>query len=88
MEVFKTKRFKKDVKLSLKRHKDPEKLKTVIGMLKNGEKLPIEYKDHPLQGDYKDTRECHLEPDWLLIYKIESDILRLVGTGTHADLFG
>ena len=87
MEVFRTNRFKKDVERSIARHNSPERLKKVIGMLKNGEKLPKAYKDHSLQGNYKDTRECHIKPDWLLIYSIEGDILRLVRTGTHADLF-
>lgn len=86
MEVLKSTRFKKDVERSITRHKDPEKLKTVIGMLKNGEKLPEKYRDHKLQGT--NYRECHIEPDWLLIYRIEGDTLCLVRTGTHADLFG
>ena len=88
MRVAKDNKFKKDVDRSIKRHKDQEKLKEVIIKLSNGEKLPEKYHDHKLQGSYEDFRECHIEPDWLLIYVIEGDILRLVRTGSHADLFG
>jgi len=79
--------FKRDVKRLKKRHKDFEKLKTIIQQLVAGEKLPPETRDHRLKGTLKDCRECHIEPDWLLIYRIEGSELCLVRTGTHADLF-
>ena len=86
MKVVEDKQFRKDKKRSIKRHKDQEKLKEVIIKLSNGEKLPEKYHDHILQGSH--YRECHIEPDWLLLYKIEGDTLFLAGTGSHADLFG
>ncbi len=82
-----SKAFKKDVKLSKKRGFDIKKLKDVISMLERGKKLPERNKDHFLAGDWKGYRECHLSPDWLLIYKISNNILNLARTGTHSDLF-
>lgn len=79
--------FKRDVKKALKRNKDVNKLKKIISLLVNAEKLPPENKDHQLKGTLKDCRECHIEPDWLLIYRIEGSELCLVRTGTHSDLF-
>ncbi len=79
--------FKRDVKKALKRHKDIDKLKKIINLLVNAEKLPPENRDHQLKGTLKDCRECHIEPDRLLIYRIEGSELCLVRTGTHADLF-
>ncbi len=79
--------FKKDVKRTLKRNKDINKLKKIINLLVNAEKLPPENRDHKLKGTLKDCRECHIEPDWLLIYRIEGSELCLVRTGTHSDLF-
>ena len=79
--------FKKDVKRLKKRYKDFEKLKTTIQLLLAGEKLPPESRDHKLKGILKDCRECDIEPDWLLIYRIEGSELCLVRTGSHADLF-
>ena len=77
------------VKLMRKCGKDIKKLEEVIQTLSSGETLNEKYFDHPLMGKYKGYRECHIEPDWLLIYKIENDILTLVliSTGTHSDLF-
>ncbi|WP_313164346.1 type II toxin-antitoxin system YafQ family toxin [Sedimentibacter sp.] len=82
-------KFKKDVKLIEKRGYNLELLKKTIDILANGEQLPESYKDHPLKGDYFRYRECHIQPDWLLIYRIEKDVLVLVlsRTGTHSDLF-
>ena len=84
-----TAKFKKDYKKVLKRGYKEELLQKVISILANGEKLPSKYKDHSLNGQYSGYRECHLTPDWLLIYRIESDLLILVltRTGTHSDLF-
>jgi mRNA interferase YafQ len=86
-ELLRTSQFKRDVKKAKKRSKDTDHLKTVIALLAQGRTLPAKYKDHQLKGVYKDCRECHLEPDWLLIYRIEATALQLVRTGTHADLF-
>lgn len=82
--------MKKDVKLMKKRRKDMSKLINVLNLLASGEKLPSHYKDHQLTGNLKDFRECHIEPDWLLIYQFHDEVLVLTatGTGTHSDLFG
>lgn len=82
-------RFKKGLKLAVKRGLDISLLEDVVVKLKSGISLDIKYKDHALSGSYKGFRECHIQPDWLLIYLIEYDILTLtlVDTGTHADLF-
>ena len=84
-----TTQFKKDIKLAKKQGKDTDKIFEVVEKLANDEVLEAKYKDHCLTGDYKDCRECHIEPDWLLIYKkYESElILMLVRTGRHSDLF-
>jgi len=83
--------FKKQYKKILKQGKDILKMEEVFEKLANGQKLDEKYKDHSLIDNkyYKGCRECHIEPDWLLIYKIINDelILYLVGTGSHADLF-
>ena len=82
-------RFKKDYKLAKKRGYNMELLKDVVNLLARGEQLPEKYLDHPLSGDYRGTRECHIAPDWLLIYRIEKEllVLGLTRTGTHSDLF-
>ena len=64
------------------------KLRTLMTMLINEEKLPPEYLDHPLKNNWKHHRDSHIEPDWLLIYKLDGDDLYFVRTGTHADIFG
>ncbi len=79
--------FRRDVKLAQRRGKDLSKLRELILLLAEGQPLPPRYKDHPLSGDWKHFRDCHIESDWLLIYKIEGDDLYLVRTGTHSDLF-
>ena len=79
--------FKRDVKRMQKRGKNMEKLKRVIHKLVNAEKLEEKFRDHQLKGLLKDCRECHIEPDWLLIYRIDGSELCLVRSGTHADLF-
>lgn len=83
------KSFKKDYKQIKKRGYNTKKFVEVLELLKNEIPLPIKYKDHKLNGDYKGFRECHIEPDWLLIYKVIEDelILILTRTGTHSDLF-
>jgi len=80
--------FKRDINRLKRRHKDFEKLKIIIKLLVEGEKLPPETRDHRLKGTLKDCRECHIELDWLVIYRIEGSELCLVRTGSHADLFG
>jgi mRNA interferase YafQ len=79
--------FKRDVKSLQKCGKDLDKLKRGIQLLINAEKLESKLQDHQLKGLFKDCRECHIEPDWLLIYRIEGSELCLVRTGSHADLF-
>jgi len=83
------KQFNKDIKLLQKRNKDFSEFKAVIRQLLSGKQLDPKYKDHPLTGYSTVTRECHIEPDWLLIYqpKPAQDTLVLVRTGTHSDLF-
>jgi len=84
-----TGRFKKDFKVIKKRGYKLELLAEVIDLLANGKSLPEKNKDHALSGNWADFRECHIEPDWLLVYKMEEDvlILTLSRTGTHSDLF-
>ena len=84
-----TSQFKKDLKLAKKQNKDLGKLFEVIDILANGETLDAKYKDHNLTGNYSGTRECHVEPDWLLIYEIRGDILVLMlyRLGSHSELF-
>lgn len=86
-----TSQFKKDFKTAKKRGCDIAKLQTVIELIANEEILPEQYRDHPLTNskDYKGVRECHIEPDWLLVYKVYEDVLtlKLIRTGSHSDLF-
>ncbi len=79
--------FRRDVKLVKKRGKDPDKLRELIVLLEQGATLPLRYKDHALIGDWQHHRECHIEADWLLIYKIAGNDVHLVRTGSHSDLF-
>jgi len=82
-----TNRFEKHLKRMLKRGKDKEKLRTVVELLMAQQTLPAKYKKHLLVGNWQGFHECHIEPDWLLIYQIIDKELVLVDTGTHADLF-
>ena len=82
-----TNQFEKDLFLAKKRNKKIEKLKTLMIKLINEDELPIKYKDHPLVGNYAHRRECHIEPDWLLLYKKEGSQIIFERTGTHSDLF-
>jgi addiction module toxin, RelE/StbE family len=90
-EIERTTQFKKDYKLALKRGCNKAELQKVVAMLANGDPLPEKYRDHDLTNsrNYKNMRECHIEPDWLLVYKITESILvlSLNRTGTHSDLF-
>ncbi len=85
--LIRSAQFRRDVKLAQRPGKDLSKLRELILLLAEGQPLPPRYKDHPLSGDWKHYRDCHIESDWLLIYKIEGDDLCLVRTGTHSDLF-
>lgn len=82
-----TTKFEKDVLRAARRGKNLDKLETVLKLLEDGTELPGKLKDHALTGDWKDCRDLHLEPDWLLIYMIEGNSVKLVRTGSHADLF-
>lgn len=84
-----TNKFKRSYKLAKKRGLDISLLRSIIEKLKNGEVLEEKYLDHELKGQLKGFRECHIQPDWLLIYLIEDEVLTLtlVDTGTHSDLF-
>lgn len=89
-DIVWTTQFKKDYKLALKRHIDIALLDDIIRILSRGEPLPEKNRDHALTGDWVGHRECHILPDWLLVYRIENDVLvlTLARTGTHSDLFG
>jgi mRNA interferase YafQ len=85
-----TKQFEKDLKLMMKRGKSAQKIKDVIELLVGEKPLLARHRDHKLVGNYKDRRDCHVEPDWVLIYKPEPENGRIIfeRTGTHSDLFG
>ena len=89
LEIVLSGRFKKDYKLLQKRGYDLSLLENVVNLLASGEPLPAKYKDHQLIGDYAGCRECHITPDWLLIYEIIENelVLYLTRTGSHSDLF-
>ncbi len=82
-----TNQFEKDLALAKKRNKDIKKLKEIIGKLVAKEPLPKKYRNHRLHGKFVGRMECHIEPDWLLIYKIEVDKIFFERTGAHSDLF-
>ena len=90
LDISWTNQFKKDYKLAMKRHLDISLLDDIIRKLAACEPLPEKNKDHALTGDWIGHRECHIQPDWLLVYRIEDDllVLTLSRTGTHSDLFG
>ena len=89
-DIVWTTQFKKDYKLALKRHLNIDLLDDIIRALSRGETLPEKNKDHALSGEWIVHRDCHIQPDWLLVYRIEDDVLvlTLARTGTHSDLFG
>jgi len=85
--IRRTSQFKKDMKRMKRRGKDLGNLKGVLEKIARGQEIEPRYRDHVLIGQYRGTRECHIEPDWLLIYeKAESEVV-LIRTGTHSDLF-
>lgn len=87
-DVVTSSQFKKDLKLVIKRRRNIEHLRTVVKTLASGEELAPKYRDHAMTANYIGFRECHIEPDWLLMYKIrlETRELYLFRTGTHSDL--
>ncbi|MGL9810071.1 type II toxin-antitoxin system YafQ family toxin [Enterococcus sp. DIV0970a] len=89
LEIFYTSQFKRDYKKAKKQRRDLDQLKKVIVMLQNQETLPDKYRDHKLTGDYVGFKECHIGPDWLLVYRIDNDrlILTLARLGSHSELF-
>ena len=88
-EIVLSNRFRKDLKIASKRGYDMDLLDEIVTKLARGETLPPRYRDHDLSGDYSGFRECHIQSDWLLIYRIDGTdlILFLSRTGTHSDLF-
>ena len=90
LDIVWTNQFKKDYKLAMKRLLEIDLLDDIIRKLSNGEQLSKKNKDHALSGNWVGYRECHIQPDWLLIYRVENDllVLTLTRTGSHGDLFG
>ena len=82
-----TKQFKRDFKKALRQGKDVKKLEAIMAKLAGQEELDLKHRDHKLTGNFKDRRECHIEPDWLLIYKIDIAKIIFERTGSHSDLF-
>ena len=87
MNLSQTAQFKKDMKRQLRQGKEQKKLIEVVAILLDGRPLPEKYKNHPLKGAWKGRQDCHIEPDWILIYRITGNELRLERTGTHSELF-
>ena len=85
--IFQTSQFKKDFKSIKKRGKDLSKLKEVVSAIANSEVLEERQRDHALSGNWSGSRDCHIEPDWILIYRVDGDYLFLERTGSHSDLF-
>ena len=89
LEIVSSNRFKKDLKLAIRRWYNIALLENVVNKLASQESLEPKYKDHELAGEFKGLRECHITPDWLLVYQIVENelVLFLSRTGTHSDLF-
>ncbi|MCA1808724.1 MAG: type II toxin-antitoxin system YafQ family toxin [Lentisphaerae bacterium] len=87
MKLSQTAQFRRDVKRQARQGKDQQKLIEVVKLLLTRDTLPSKHRDHPLKGFWKGRRDCHIEPDWILIYRITEDELRLERTGSHSDLF-
>jgi mRNA interferase YafQ len=85
--IRRTSQFKRDVKRMQRQGREVEKLKRVLEALVEGEPLAAKHRDHVLVGQYKGTRECHIKPDWLLIYELGEAEIVLIRTGSHSDLF-
>jgi len=86
-EVVQTRQFSRDVQRMRKRGKDLHQLRKLVRLLAADTPLPPSHRDHPLIGPWRASRDCHIEPDWILIYTADKDALRLERTGTHSDLF-
>ena len=82
-----TNQFARDMKRMIKRGKDPARMREIVSSLAHGKTLAQKFKDHPLRGEWEGSRDCHVEPDWVLIYTADASFLRLERTGSHADLF-
>ncbi|WP_455476590.1 type II toxin-antitoxin system YafQ family toxin [Bartonella sp. B41] len=87
LKIIRSNQFKRDIKTVAKRGKDLEKIKKVMLLLQEGKSLPSRYKDHPLKGNWCNFRDVHIEPDWVLIYKINDNEIRFERTWNHSDLF-
>ncbi len=87
LEAEYSSQFKRDVKLAQKRGKNMDKLKGAIELLLTGDPLPLKYREHALTGNWTGVMDAHLEPDWLLLYTRNKNIMRFERTGTHADIF-
>ena len=87
LKISVSNRFKKDIEKLKKQDKDLSKLKFIIDILTTKQTLDKKYLDHSLRGEFKGYKECHIEPDWLLIYFIDDDILNLARTGSQSELF-
>ncbi len=85
--IFQTSQFKRDFKRIRKRGKDLSKLKEVVSSIAKGEALEERHHDHALSGKWSGSRDCHIEPDWILIYRADGESLYLERTGSHSDLF-
>jgi len=79
--------FKKEVKRAMLQGRDVLKMFVPIAILLNGEPLPLRYRDHPLKGNWEGYRDFHVEPDWLVLYRLEDNLVRFERTGTHSELF-
>lgn len=89
LKIVSSTQFKKDLKLAKKRSYDIDRLRDIVNLLASEKALDEKYRDHALTGNYRGFRECHIEPDWLLIYRVTDQELELFlfRTGTHSDLF-
>ena len=89
LDIVQTSRFKRDLRRCAKRGKDIDKMESIVTKIQHLKELPVKNRDHVLTGEWNGFRECHIEPDWLLIYKLDeaNSLLHLVRTGSHADLF-
>jgi len=85
--IFQTSQFKRDFKKIKSRGQDLDKLQSLVKAILKGDQLESRYHDHPLSGKWTGSRDCHVEPDWVLIYRIDGDSLYLERTGSHSDLF-
>lgn len=86
-QIIQSSAFQRDLRKMVRRGKEMAKLYAIVESLAKGEALAARHKPHPLTGDWKPKWDCHIEPDWLLIYEVTEDAVKLARTGTHADLF-